>query len=1187
MICENDCDDDDAGLNPAAPELCDGIDNNCNGVIPADEVDGDADGFMACDGDCDDDDADVNPGAVEVCDGVDNNCQGIVDEGCSCDATVPGDHATIQDAIDSMADGTLICVEAGVYYENLDFGGAELRVLGVEGPENTIIDGQSWDSVAVFESGEGPDAVLEGFTLTHGAFSWGGGVRIGNASDPTLTDLVIEDSSATQCGGGLYVLGETSGFTDLIVRNNTAQQGGGICVDGVVVMEGSEISGNTSTSHGGGAWIEGHGDYAGSGEALYLYDSSVSSNVAGSSGGGIYNDGSILLLSRVDVVDNQAGSSHNGGGVRCVGELLDPHWGTTDVCYLYADDVRFQGNTARYGGAVWADRWDGTFRNTWFVENQAVRNGGGFYDGLAPPHPAPSYEWENVVMIGNEAGYDGGAVYLESGHRFDNTLFANNRAGGDGGGIGGDSGSFTNCVFVGNEAGTSGGAMHGGGNVDYSNAWGNLPDNYGNMVDPTGVDGNTSVDPELMDQTAPDPYQWNVHLGDTSPLIGAGDPSLANPDGSNSDMGAYGGPGADSNDLDWDGYDEWWLPGAFDPVTSPGMDCDDRDATVYPGAPEVCDGLDNDCDGVVPADEADADADGFRICEDDCDDADADVNPGAVELCDGIDNDCDGVVDGVGEDDLDGDGFSPCDGDCDDDDAAAYPGAPEQCDGIDNDCDGAVPADEEDADGDGSRICDGDCDDDDPALDPLDDDGDGYSPCDGDCDDDDEDANPAAVEDCNGVDDDCDGDVDEGCGCDVAVPGDHATIQDAIDAAANGSRICVAAGTYTENIDFGGAEVHLYGSGGPDVTILDGGAAGSVVSFLNGEGNGAVLEGFTITHGYANYGAGILVIDSSPTLQDLVVTESHADYDGGGIYLDGAAAVMGRITLSDNGEIWSGATGLHAVDSVLDIDRMDFIDHFHSLGFGGLEVRDCDGTIRNVRIEGNFAGNGGGGYLQGATLLQASHFFVSTNGTDGTNGGMYVGANVEFTNSIIKSNAGWGVGGLYVYDGGVVRNVVVEDNDSHDYGTGGAHAADGATLINVAVSRNESDGDSGGLSVSGTIDLLHCTLWDNVPNDYDGIPNPYGVDGNLNEDPLFLGGDDYHIDALSGLVDAGDPSWLDPDGSPSDIGAFGGPDAGGWDLDWDGFPAWWQPGAYDHANYPDLGWDCDDRDATVYPGNGC
>ena len=101
-----------------------------------------------------------------------------------------------------------------------------------------------------------------------------------------------------------------------------------------------------------------------------------------------------------------------------------------------------------------------------------------------------------------------------------------------------------------------------------------------------------------------------------------------------------------------------------------GGDCDDTNAARNPGAPEVVDGLENNCDGVLAEGEADEDGDGYGVEAGDCDDNDPSVSPGAPELCDGLDNDCDGLANYVdpvlgGELDEDGDGFSPClDGDC-------------------------------------------------------------------------------------------------------------------------------------------------------------------------------------------------------------------------------------------------------------------------------------------------------------------------------------------------------------------------------------------------------------------------------------------------------------------------------------------------------------------------------------------
>lgn len=125
------------------------------------------------------------------------------------------------------------------------------------------------------------------------------------------------------------------------------------------------------------------------------------------------------------------------------------------------------------------------------------------------------------------------------------------------------------------------------------------------------------------------------------------------------------------------------------------FDCDDADASIFPGAAELANSLDDDCDGAIDEDTIFSDDDGDSVSEaaGDCDDGSRDTYPGAPELPDGEDNDCDGIVDeGTRLFDDDQDGFNEENGDCNDRNPTINPGQPELCDAaeVDENCNGYI-----------------------------------------------------------------------------------------------------------------------------------------------------------------------------------------------------------------------------------------------------------------------------------------------------------------------------------------------------------------------------------------------------------------------------------------------------------------------------------------------------------------
>ena len=545
-----DCNDGDHYVFPGADELCDGLDNDCDGAVPADEVDEDGDGIAICEGDCDDAASDAFPGAPELCDGVDNDCDGLVPD----------------DEDDQDEDGQRVCegdcddddesVHAGAE-EGCD--GVDTDCDGALGPDETDDDG---DGVTECE-GDCDDGNLDVY--------------------PGAEELC--DGVDTDCDGTLP---------------DEEVDGDG---DGVSVCAGDCDDDAAAT-------------YPGAPEACDGFDNDCDDQVP-------YGE-----------LDADA-----DGQMACAGDCDDAdetvYPGASEICDGLDNDC---------DGSLPLDEADDDSDGYMLCENDC--------DDVEPTvHPGASELCDGLdndcdgTLPAEEADADGDGVSLCEGDCDDNAPSTY-------------LGATEICDGIDNDCDEalpfdefdldSDGWMECNGDCDDEDSASNPA--MSELCDGIDNDCDGALPPDEVDLDGDGPTECEGDCDDSDATLNL-------------------------DDIDADGYDTC------------SQDCDDNDDTSYPGAFELCDALDNDCDGDLPAEEADDDGDSYLICAGDCDDGDAAVHPGAEEICNGIDDDCDGSLP-ADESDDDGDGFAECEGDCADTDPDNYPGNTEDCDGRDNNCDG-------------------------------------------------------------------------------------------------------------------------------------------------------------------------------------------------------------------------------------------------------------------------------------------------------------------------------------------------------------------------------------------------------------------------------------------------------------------------------------------------------------------
>ncbi len=375
----------------------------------------------------------------------------------------------------------------------------------------------------------------------------------------------------------------------------------------------------------------------------------------------------------------------------------------------------------------------------------------------------------------------------------------------------------------------------------------------------------------------------------------------------------------------------------------------------------------------------------------------------------------------------------------------------------------------------------------------------------------------------------------------IYVPGDHPTIQAAIDAAGEGCEIIVAPGTYEEKIHFGGKNLVVRSTDPTSPSVVAatviGRVQGSVVTFEGPEDETCVLEGFTITQGGADFGGGINGGGTHATIRHNVITGNFCwvpdtavtpgMWSGGA----GIAWCQGRIEYNEIVGNWGMEVGLYPPDE-------------GTLPAYGGGLYECNGVIQGNRIAGNQASLGGG--------LAFCHGVIRNNrivnNASGEGGGLAWCENATIENNLVAFNTCGIAGAGFHSCSGLIRNNTVWGNGTGNTDRGGGfYGCSEAAILNCIVWGNLAAEDP---QIDSWGTLAYCCIEGGAE----------GEETILTDNPQLVDPEegDFHLLPTSPCIDAGDAApgltidfegdprpfdgWQDParprgNGSDYDIGA--------------------------------------------------
>ena len=366
-------------------------------------------------------------------------------------------------------------------------------------------------------------------------------------------------------------------------------------------------------------------------------------------------------------------------------------------------------------------------------------------------------------------------------------------------------------------------------------------------------------------------------------------------------------------------------------------------------------------------------------------------------------------------------------------------------------------------------------------------------------------------------------------GATIYVPDDHATIQEAIDAAVDGDTVLVRAGIYVECIDFKGKAITVESVSGPDVTVIDGGRINHVVTFDTAETNSSVLSGFTVTNEALDHSGIRFGRYASPVISDNIITRIAPHSWEAAVYCneDSSALII-------NNEICNNS-GVGIKQSDYDESNLVIAGNLIRNNTYGIHCSG-NGDLKDewwVTITGNeIRDNSDDAIYSWRAYLTISDNVIQGNGCCGI---ALTWGSTEISGNIISGNVNDGVSS---FENGriTLSNNIISGNGKHGF----SHDSFTVKVINNTITDNSGDGIH--MTGASTTNITNTINWGNAGSSlyfyhgeptvtYSNIEGGWPGTGNIDADPLFVdaAASDYHIPFTSPCRNAGSNDGVPPE----------------------------------------------------------